>query len=200
MSDKYKRLSPFFNAILQRLEPQEPRSIAVATPELRPGLLETPDRAAKAWEFWTSGYDIDVPGLFKAFEDGADNVNEMVTVANIPFYSHCEHHMAAIFGRVTVGYIPNGKIVGLSKISRVVDAFARRLQVQERMTTQIADAIMQHLEPRGVGVRVVARHMCMESRGICQQGHHTTTTALRGVFNEGTVRGEFLASCNGATP
>lgn len=159
----------------------------------RGGLLETPGRVAKAWEFWCKGYGQDPAVLLKTFEDGAEGCDEMVVVRDIPFYSHCEHHMAPIFGTATVAYIPNGKIVGLSKINRLVDCFARRLQVQERLTTQIADAIMEHLEPKGVGVIVNARHLCMESRGVCQQGHSTITSALRGVFKEGTQRAEFLA-------
>lgn len=170
----------------------------VEAPALRPGVVETPERVAKAWAFWTSGYRVDIPSLFKEFEDGAQNVDEMVIVRNIPLYSHCEHHLAAIFGRATVAYIPNGKIVGLSKINRVVDAFARRLQVQERLTTQVADAIMENLTPKGVGVRIVARHLCMESRGVQQQGHDTVTTAVRGVFKDGTVRAEFISACNGS--
>jgi GTP cyclohydrolase I len=163
--------------------------------QLREGLQETPERAAKAWEFWTRGYSIDVPGLLKTFEDGANGVDEMVVVKNIPLYSKCEHHLADIFGTATVAYIPFGKVVGLSKISRVVDAYARRLQVQERLTNQIADAIWQNLGPLGVGVHIKARHMCMESRGICQQGHHTETTALRGVFKtDSATRAEFIGA------
>ena len=159
----------------------------------REGLLETPTRVAKAWRHWCSGYNADVAALLKTFEDGSEGCNEMVLVRDIPVYSHCEHHLAAIFGKATVGYIPNGKIVGLSKLNRVVDAFARRLQVQERLTNQIADALHKHLEPKGVGVIITARHMCMESRGVCQQGHDTVTSALRGVMLEGTPRAEFLA-------
>lgn len=158
----------------------------------RGGLLETPARVAKAWQFWAKGYNEDPAEILKVFEDGAEGCDEMVMVKDIPFYTHCEHHMAPFFGRATVGYIPDGKIVGLSKINRVVDCFARRLQVQERLTTQVADAIMEHLQPRGVGVIVNARHLCMESRGVCQQGHSTITSALRGVMSEGVVRQEFL--------
>lgn len=159
----------------------------------RPGLLDTPRRVARAWREWTSGYDVDVSTLLTVFEDGAENVDEMVLVRDIPFYSHCEHHLAPFFGRATVGYIPNGRIVGLSKINRLVDAFARRLQVQERMTTQIADALMENLAPVGVAVLVSARHLCMESRGVCQQGHSTVTSALRGVFREdSSARNEFM--------
>lgn len=160
----------------------------------RGGLLETPHRVAKAWAHWTSGYNKDPAHILKVFEDGADGCDEMVIVKDIPFYTHCEHHMAPFFGTATVAYIPDGKIVGLSKISRIVDLFARRLQVQERLTNQIADALATHLQPKGVGVVIRARHLCMESRGICQQGHHTITSALRGVLKEKPeARAEFMA-------
>jgi len=159
----------------------------------RGGLLETPHRVAKAWGHWTSGYKLDPKNILKVFEDGADGCDEMVIVRDIPFYTHCEHHMAPFFGRATVAYIPNGKIVGLSKISRVVDIFARRLQVQERLTNEIAEAIWTNLNPKGVGVIITARHLCMESRGICQQGHETVTSALRGVLKEvPEARAEFM--------
>jgi GTP cyclohydrolase I len=159
----------------------------------RGGLLDTPKRVAKAWEHWASGYKADIPKLLKTFEDGADGCDEMVVVKDIPFYTHCEHHMAPFFGTATIAYIPDGKIVGLSKLPRVVNAFARRLQVQERLTNQIADAIQTNLQPKGVGVVIRARHLCMESRGIQQQGHHTITSALRGVMRESAeARAEFL--------
>lgn len=159
----------------------------------REGLKETPHRVAKAWKHWCSGYNVDIAALLKVFEDGADNYDQMVIVKDIPIYSKCEHHLADIFGTATIAYIPNGKIVGLSKLSRLADAFARRLQVQERLTSQIADALVEHLQPLGVGVVIKARHMCMESRGICQQGHHTVTTALRGVIKEQPeTRAEFM--------
>lgn len=159
----------------------------------RGGLLETPKRVAKAWTHWCSGYNVDIPGLLKTFEDGADGCDEMVLIRNIPFYTHCEHHMAPFFGTATVAYIPDGVIVGLSKIPRVVDAFARRLQVQERLTNQIADALQDNLKPKGVGVIIKARHLCMESRGIQQQGHETITSALRGVMRDlPEARAEFL--------
>lgn len=160
----------------------------------RQGLEETPDRVTKAWAFWTKGYKEDPAAILKVFEDGAEHCDEMVSVVNIPLYSHCEHHLAPIFGTATVAYIPNGRIVGLSKLSRLVDCFARRLQVQERLTNQIADALQEHLNPIGVGVLIKARHMCMESRGVCQQGHHTVTTALRGAIKtDQSSRAEFLA-------
>lgn len=163
---------------------------------LREGLQDTPARVAKAWEFWTRGYGMNPAEILKVFEDGADKYDEMVQVLHIPLYSKCEHHLADIFGTACVAYIPDGRIVGLSKLSRLVDCFARRLQVQERLTVQIADAIQEHLKPKGVGVLVRARHMCMESRGICQQGHHTVTTALRGAMRDDpSTRAEFLAAC-----
>ncbi|WVH02331.1 GTP cyclohydrolase 1 [Escherichia phage ECP2304] len=159
-----------------------------ASPTLRQGLQETPSRVAKAYATWFGGYDVDIAGLFKTFEDGAENTNEMVIVRDIPVYSHCEHHMAPIIGHAVVGYVPNGKIVGLSKLSRVVDAFSRRLQVQERLTNQIADAIQEHLNPKAVCVYIDAKHMCMESRGVKQVcGSSTITKAFRGA----TATGEF---------
>lgn len=159
----------------------------------RGGLAETPRRVIKAWKFWTSGYNVDPADVLKVFEDGAEGYDQMVSVCDIPVYSHCEHHMAAIFGTATIAYVPNGKIVGLSKLSRLADIFARRLQVQERLTNDIANALMKHLEPKGVGVVIKARHMCMESRGVCQQGHHTRTVALRGVImDDSAARAEFL--------
>lgn len=159
----------------------------------REGTRETPERFAKAWKHWCSGYDVDIGKLLKVFEDGGEKYDQMVLVRDIPIYSKCEHHLADIFGTCSIAYIPNGRIVGLSKLSRVADAFARRLQVQERLTDQIADALVEHLQPRGVGVLIRARHMCMESRGICQQGHHTVTTALRGAMrDEPETRSEFL--------
>lgn len=160
----------------------------------REGLKETPARALKAWSKWTEGYGQKPEDILKVFKDGAEKYDQMVTVVDIPLYSKCEHHMADIFGTVTISYIPNGSIVGLSKLSRLVNVFARRLQVQERLTAQIADALVTHLKPHGVGVVVKARHMCMESRGICQQGHHTVTSALHGAIkDEPETRAEFLA-------
>lgn len=162
---------------------------------LREGLLETPARVSKAWKHWASGYSTDVASLFKTFEDGSTvDCDEMVLVKRIPFYSHCEHHLAPFFGHASVAYIPGNRIIGLSKLARIVNVFARRLQVQERMTNQIADAINDHLKPKGVGVIVTARHLCMESRGIERQGSETTTSALRGAMRTGSAaRAEFLA-------
>lgn len=159
----------------------------------RGGLKDTPRRVLKAWEHWTSGYGKDVASVLKVFQDGAENCDEMI-IRVVPFYSHCEHHLAAIIGHAVVAYIPNDHIVGLSKIDRVVDIFARRLQVQERLTNQIAESLMEHLQPKGVGVWVNARHMCIESRGVSNQCSATDTLALRGVFKENqSTRAEFLA-------
>jgi GTP cyclohydrolase I len=160
----------------------------------RPGLVETPARVAKAWKHWTSGYNQDPVALLKAFEDGAEQYNELIVVRGIPVYSHCEHHLAPFFGRATVGYVPNGKIVGLSKLTRLVDCFAKRLQVQERMTIQIAEALMEVLEPKAVGVVVRCRHLCMESRGIRTPGEETITSAMLGELQPNlALRTEFLA-------
>lgn len=160
----------------------------------REGVQDTPARVAKAWEFWTSGYRQDAGTILKSFEDGAEGCDEMVARCNIPVYSKCEHHLADIFGFCTVAYIPRGRVVGLSKMDRLVDMFARRLQVQERMTNQIADAMQEHLNPLGVGVWISARHMCVESRGVRNANSQTETVALRGVFKtQPETRAEFLA-------
>jgi len=159
----------------------------------REGLKETPARVAKAWDFWCSGYDKNPEDVLKSFEEGGEGYDEMVMVKDIPIYSKCEHHLADIFGTATIAYIPNGRVVGLSKLSRLANIFARRLQVQERLTTQIADALFNSdLKPKGVGVILRCRHMCMESRGLCQQGHFTVTSSLRGVMFKGEPRAEFL--------
>lgn len=159
----------------------------------RGGLVDTPARVVKAYKQWFGGYAMNPKDILKVFEDGAEGADQMIVVKNIPLYSHCEHHLAAIIGTATIAYIPSGRIVGLSKLNRLVDCFARRMQVQERLTNQVADALFNNLEPLGVGVLVKARHMCMESRGVCQQGHHTITQALRGNFlSDPTVRAEFM--------
>jgi len=160
----------------------------------RPGLHETPARVAKAWKHWTSGYGQDPVEVLKAFEDGAEEYNELIVVRGIPVYSHCEHHLAPFFGKAVIGYVPNGKIVGLSKLTRLVDIFSKRLQVQERMTMQIANALMEVLEPKAVGVVVKCRHLCMESRGIRAIGEETITSALLGELQPNlALRTEFLA-------
>jgi GTP cyclohydrolase I len=161
----------------------------------RPGLAETPRRAAEYFLHMMSGYlvkDEELPALLKSFTDGAEGCDEMVALANIPTFSMCEHHLAPIFGVTHIGYIPNEKIIGLSKMPRLVDVFARRLQVQERLTVQIADALWNTLKPKGVGVVIRARHLCMEARGVERVGIDTRTSALRGVMKDEGARGEFL--------
>jgi GTP cyclohydrolase IA len=166
----------------------------------RQGLLETPHRVEKAWKHWTAGYGSNPAEILKVFEDGAEQYNELIVVRNIPVYSHCEHHLAPFFGAATIGYTPNGRIVGLSKLTRLVDCFARRLQVQERLTIQIAEAMMTHLMPLSAGVVIRCRHMCMESRGIQTPGEETVTSALLGEMRSNpALRSEFLALANGKT-
>jgi GTP cyclohydrolase IA len=148
----------------------------------REGLRGTPLRAAIAWAQWVDGYHVDIAELLKTFEDGAQGYRQAVIVDSIPVYSHCEHHLAPIFGYATVGYIPHTRVLGLSKMPRLVDAFARRLQVQERMTVQVAEALWTYLKPKCAGVIVKARHMCMESRGIKQTGGCTTTSHFTGSY------------------
>jgi len=164
----------------------------------RPGLVETPSRVAKAWQHWTSGYGQEPSDILKVFEDGAEDYNELIMVRNIPVYSHCEHHLAPFFGTATIGYTPNGRIVGLSKLTRLMDCFAKRLQVQERLTIQVANALMEHLEPKSVGVMIRCRHMCMESRGIRTPGEETVTSALLGELQTNlALRTEFLSLARG---
>ena len=158
----------------------------------REGLIKTPNRVAKAYEFLTSGYD-------KKIEDVLNNAiftqeyDEMVIVKDIDFFSMCEHHILPFFGKIHVAYIPNGKVVGLSKIPRIVDVFARRLQIQERLTREVAEVIQEYLNPIGVAVVAEARHMCMMMRGVEKQNSVTTTSAMLGCFQDETsARVEFL--------
>src|SRR5271166_6556648 len=149
----------------------------------RPGLVRTPQRADKALRFLTSGYETDIASIVNGalFDEKCD---EMVVVKDIEFYSMCEHHLLPFFGTVHVAYLPNEKVIGLSKIPRIVDAFARRLQLQERLTHQIADTIKRVLEPRGVGVICEARHFCMMMRGVEKQHSGTITSAMLGDFRD----------------
>jgi GTP cyclohydrolase I len=159
----------------------------------REGLRATPGRVQRSWEFLTRGYTQRTETLLN---DALFTVeyNEMVIVKDIEMFSMCEHHLLPFFGKVHVAYIPNGKVIGLSKIPRLVDMFARRLQVQERLTTELADAIDQAIKPQGVGVVVEARHLCMMMRGVEKQHSSAVTSAMRGVFLESTrTREEFLA-------
>ncbi|MGI8770490.1 MAG: GTP cyclohydrolase I FolE [Acidobacteriaceae bacterium] len=158
----------------------------------RDGLLKTPERVEKSMRFLTRGYREDPMAILRAALFDVD-YDEMVMVKDIEMFSLCEHHMLPFFGKVHVGYIPNRKVVGLSKIPRLVDVFARRLQVQERMTRQIADAIQEAIAPQGVGVVIEARHLCMMMRGVEKQNSSTVTSAMCGVFLEQKTRSEFLS-------
>ena len=157
----------------------------------RDGLIKTPERASKAMHFLTQGYEMDAEAILKGalFEE---SYNEMVIVKDIELYSLCEHHLLPFFGKAHVAYIPNGKIVGLSKIPRVVDVFSRRLQVQERLTRQILEVIDKTLNPLGAAVVIEARHMCMMMRGVQKQNSSTVTSAFTGEFEKMETRQEFL--------
>ena len=157
----------------------------------REGLVKTPERAAKAIKFLTGGYEEDPKQILQSAMFSED-YNEMVIVKDIELYSMCEHHVLPFFGKAHVAYIPNGHIVGLSKIPRVVDVFSRRLQVQERLTEQILDCINDTLNPKGVAVVIEASHMCMMMRGVQKQNSTTTTSGFRGAFKETETRNEFL--------
>ncbi|WP_298757477.1 GTP cyclohydrolase I FolE [uncultured Psychroserpens sp.] len=157
----------------------------------REGLLKTPERASKAMQFLTQGYNQDAAEILKSamFKE---SYNEMVIVKDIELYSLCEHHILPFFGKAHIAYIPNGHIVGLSKLPRIVDVFARRLQVQERLTEQILDCINDTLKPEGVAVVIEASHMCMMMRGVQKQNSTTTTSGFRGAFKNMETRTEFL--------
>lgn len=157
----------------------------------REGLVKTPERAAKAMQFLTQGYEMDAKNIIESAMFDED-YNEMVIVKDIELYSLCEHHMLPFFGKAHIAYIPNGKIVGLSKLPRVVDVFARRLQVQERLTHEILDCIVETLNPIGAAIVIEARHMCMMMRGVQKQNSLTTTSAFRGQFRSIETRSEFL--------
>ncbi|AIZ45626.1 GTP cyclohydrolase [Deinococcus radiopugnans] len=167
---------------------------AVGEDPQREGLLKTPHRVAKAWNFLTDGYRM-------TLEEAAGNAvfeaegSEMVIVKDIEFYSMCEHHMLPFYGRAHIAYIPDGKILGLSKFARIVDLYSRRLQVQERITTQLADAVQELLDPKGVAVLMEGTHLCMAMRGVQKQNSSTTTSAMRGVFRDDPrTRGEFMSA------
>ena len=165
----------------------------------REGLLETPKRVKKAYEFIYGGYKEDPREILSSALFTSSN-DEMVLLKDIEFYSTCEHHLLPIIGRVHVAYIPDGKVVGLSKIPRVVNVFARRMQIQEQLTEQIADAIMDTIAPKGVAVVIQARHMCMEMRGVEKINSTTTSSALRGLFKKDEkTRSEFFSLINSPT-
>jgi len=166
----------------------------------REGLQKTPSRVAKALQFLTEGYQLDPEAILNQALFTSSN-DEMVVVRDIEFYSMCEHHILPIIGRAHVAYIPNGKVVGLSKIPRIVNVFARRLQIQEQMTEQIADAIASTIKPKGVAVVLHARHMCMEMRGVQKINSTTVSSALRGLFkSDQRTRNEFYNIINTPAP
>ncbi|MDR2622343.1 MAG: GTP cyclohydrolase I FolE [Dysgonamonadaceae bacterium] len=158
----------------------------------REGLLKTPDRVAKALMFLTKGYDQN-PAEILSSAVFIEDYKQMVIVKDIDFFSMCEHHVLPFFGKAHVAYIPNKAVIGLSKIPRIVDVFARRLQIQERMTTQIKDCIQQTLKPLGVMVVIEAQHLCMQMRGVEKQNSITTTSDFTGVFNQAKTREEFIS-------
>src|SRR6202048_4615735 len=158
----------------------------------RGGLARTPERVAKAMQFLVKGYKDDPEALLRNALFTV-NYDEMVIVKDVEMFSLCEHHLLPFFGKVHVAYIPKGKVIGLSKIARLVEVFARRLQVQERLTRQIADAIQEAIAPQGVGVIIEARHLCMMMRGVEKQHSSTVTSAMQGVFHQQNTRAEFLS-------
>jgi len=161
----------------------------------REGLIKTPLRISKAMQYFMKGYDMDAKAILESAKFNED-VSEMIIVKDIEIYSMCEHHMIPFYGKAHVAYIPNGYITGLSKIARVVDVFAQRLQVQERLTTQILEAIRDALQPLGVAVVIEASHFCMMMRGISKQNSVTTTSAFYGEFEKNETRSEFLKLLN----
>jgi GTP cyclohydrolase I len=158
----------------------------------RDGLLQTPERVRKAMEFLTRGYAMDAAAILRGALFDVD-YDEMVIVKDIEMFSLCEHHMLPFIGRAHVAYIPNGKVIGLSKIPRLVEVFGRRLQVQERLTREVADAIQDAIQPQGVGVVIEARHLCMMMRGVEKQQSSTVTSAMLGAFQQPQTRHEFLS-------
>ena len=188
----YKRTDDYCDDAMQQMMDSY-RTIITATGENpeREGLLKTPERVAKAMQFITQGYQMNAHDILEGAKFH-ESYSEMVIVKDIELYSLCEHHMLPFFGKAHVAYIPNGWITGLSKLARVVDVFARRLQVQERMTHQILDAIHESLNPLGVAVVIEAQHLCMMMRGVQKQNSVTTTSAFSGEFENHVTRSEFL--------
>jgi len=192
MMDAYEKYDLYNSQLIEKLSYhyQEILKLIGENPE-REGLLKTPERVAKAMQFLTHGYDLKPDEILRSAMFKED-YRQMVLVKNIEIYSMCEHHMIPFFGKAHVAYIPNGHIVGLSKIPRIVDAFARRLQVQERLTTQIKECIQDTLKPLGVAVVIEAQHMCMSMRGIQKQNSVTTTSDFTGAFLKEATREEFI--------
>ena len=190
--DGYSKIDKYNPHLVEKISKNYASTIGLIGEDVsRDGLIKTPERAAKAMQFLTHGYDLDPAAILKSalFHD---DYKQMVIVKDIEIYSMCEHHLLPFFGKAHVAYIPNGCIVGLSKIPRIVDAFARRLQVQERLTTEIRDCIQETLKPLGVAVVIEAKHLCMLMRGIQKQNSVATTSAFTGEFENERTRGEFI--------
>jgi len=188
----YKKVEHFEDKITSQLQESIREQLALLGEDpQREGILKTPERVAKSMQFLTQGYHIDA----KAILDSAkfhEEVSEMIIVKDIEMYSLCEHHMLPFYGKAHIAYIPNGWITGLSKLARVVDVYSRRLQVQERLTTQILNAIKDSLDPLGVAVVIEASHLCMMMRGVQKQNSVTTTSAFWGEFERNETRSEFI--------
>tara|TARA_B100001105_G_scaffold29696_1_gene20838 strand:- start:377 stop:952 length:576 start_codon:yes stop_codon:yes gene_type:complete len=185
-TDNNKKIAKLIEKLLQELG-EDPT---------REGLLKTPTRVAKSWLYFSRGYNLDLDDVVNnaIFHEAS---KDMIVVRDVEFFSHCEHHLLPFFGKAHVGYIPNGKVIGLSKIPRIIDMYARRLQVQERLTHQIADAIQDVLKPNGVAVVLEGRHMCMQMRGVEKQNSLATTSTMLGRFRESVrTRNEFMYLIN----
>ena len=188
----YKKIEQYDEVTTEGLKKNYKEAISFLGEDAdREGLIKTPERMAKAMQFITQGYQLDAKEILNSAKFHED-VSEMIIVKDIELYSMCEHHMLPFFGKAHVAYIPNGWITGLSKIARVVDVYSRRLQVQERLTHQILDAIKESLNPLGVAVVIEASHLCMMMRGVQKQNSVTTTSAFDGEFGKTTTRNEFL--------
>jgi len=188
----YKRIDSYDEVTTSKLIEEYKSVISLVGEDAeREGLIKTPERVAKAMQYLTQGYDMDAKAILNSAKFH-ESYNEMVIVKDIELYSMCEHHMLPFFGKAHIAYIPNGWITGLSKIARVVDCFSRRMQVQERMTHQILDAIQETLNPLGVAVVIEAKHLCMMMRGVSKQNSVTTTSAFSGQFEANETRSEFL--------
>lgn len=188
----YRKIEEYDNNVTQGLMKSYSEVInLIGEDAQREGLLKTPERLAKAMQYATQGYGMDAKAIINSAKFH-EEISEMIIVKNIELYSMCEHHMLPFFGKAHIAYIPNGWITGLSKIARVVDIFARRLQVQERLTTQILDAITESLHPLGVAVVIEAEHLCMMMRGVQKQNSVTTTSAFFGEFEKQSTRNEFI--------
>ena len=188
----YKKIEQYDEHTTKELIENYRNSIALLGEDpAREGLLKTPERLAKAMQYITQGYQMDAHAILNSAKFH-ETVSEMIVVKDIELYSMCEHHMLPFFGKAHIAYIPNGWITGLSKIARVVDVYARRLQVQERLTVQIMDAIKDTLNPLGIAVVIEAQHLCMMMRGVQKQNSVTTTSAFDGEFQKNSTRSEFL--------